>query len=78
MWREFGLIVFISLGIFSNKSNIVHRYITFEKSKMSQIQLATLFNEQADGLVVLKQRPSGDKKPSDKTKNNEDLEMPKL
>ena len=34
MWRDFLLIVTISAGIFVNKSSLVRRYVTFEKSQV--------------------------------------------
>ena len=54
--RDFAFILFISMGIYSHKSTLVNRFITHERSQLQQRQLAKVFHEQPDGLVVLKQR----------------------
>ena len=52
--RDSCIILFISYGIFSHCKTLVSRFIVFEKSIIQQKQLTQVFNEQSDGLVVLK------------------------
>ena len=54
--RDFGYVFFITMGIYSQKSTLVSRFITHERSQLQQRQLAKVFHEQPDGLIVLKQR----------------------
>lgn len=67
LMRDVGGIIFIAMGIYSHKSTLVNRFITYERSQLMQRQLSKVFQEQPDGLLVLKQRKQNIKVEEEKT-----------
>ena len=57
MARDLMYYIFCSGGLYSFHSTLVNRFITYEKSCLQQSYLTKVFQEQRDGLVVLKPRP---------------------
>ena len=54
--RDFFLIACVSAGIYSQSSALVNNFLLSQRSIKQEKQLANLFDEQPEGLVVLKER----------------------
>ena len=55
--RDLAYFVFCTYGLYCYSRTLVTRFITYEKSQLQQAYLTNLFDQQKDGLVVLKPRP---------------------